>query len=192
MSKKTETELKFKLTKIPDSLKDPSIIKQFYLKFNNQGIKDKVQEYFPGILIEWGNVVELRVRAEVTRATKSYSITLKSDGTVDRVEYSSAIAEDGYNYFSKFPYIGMIMKLRYRLTVLGTDLTVDVDNYIGGLYGLYLAEIEFDRGKYTEEQVREVAEEHFGQDIVDVTADSKYKNRNLAILNNIVQNKKEN
>ena len=190
MSKKTETELKFKLSKLPDSLKDhPYLIKQIYLKYDDQDLKNKISNLFLNVAIEWQNIAEVRIRAKVTRDDKLYFITLKTDGLLERDEYENILSEDQYNDFSRQPYIGAIVKFRYDVPILGTELIIEIDDYIGGLYGLQVAEIEFDQEKYTKEKIIEFAEKYLGEDIIDITADSKYKNKNLAKLNNIVENK---
>lgn len=189
MSKKRETELKFKLAKLPDDLKDPYVIKQIYLYFEDQDIKNKVNNLFENTMIEWEKIKEVIIRAKVTMNTKKFFITLKIDGNSTRDEYEKILTESEYSEFSKMKYIGMIVKFRYDIPILGTSLVIEVDNYIVGLFGLITAEIEYDKDKYTENQIKEYADKYLGGDIIDITSDAKYKNINLATLNNIVQMK---
>lgn len=114
---------------------------------------------------------------------------LKSDGTTDRDEYETILTEDDYYKFSKIPYIGSIIKLRYNFLIPNTNLVIGVDNYIGNLYGLLTAEIEFNREEYSENKIEEFAKKYLGNDIINVTTNNKYKDRNLAILDNIVHDK---
>ena len=179
------TELKFKLSKIPDDLKNPYIVKEIYLHSENQNNKSKIDELFNGIV--WNKIYEIRISAKVTQTCKIFKITLSDCNS--NIEFEKTLTEIEYNLFSTMECIGMYIKLRYDIPVSGTNLILNVDNYIGSLFYLITAEIEYDKNKYDEDQVRDYVDKYLGDDIVDITSNSKYKCRNLATLNNIVQTK---
>ena len=120
---------------------------------------------------------ELRVR-QITNSFKISNclITAKSKGNLLRKEIEWKLPKKEYkSLIEAGMYKGdIISKERYRVPLSG-DLIAELDKYSGELYGLLVVEVEFN----TEEQAKSfVAPEWFGEEI---THNTSYKNRNLAI-----------
>lgn len=180
-----DTELKFKLSEMPQSVENPIIIKYHYLKCENQKIKDKIICLFDNKQVDWNKVNEFIVMAKITKNTRKFYIKLDNENNI----YKNKINENKYLELSKMPYYGMIIFLRYKIPILGTSMFINVNNYIGNLMGLIIAEIKYDPNKYTKSQIIEFAEKYLGTNIMNVTSNEKYSYKKLGILNNIIQNK---
>ena len=183
-----ETRLKFKLLKLPDSLgvdKNlvPVIIKQIYLVLDDDTIKERINTV-TNLKIEWLKISEIIICTMVTTDNKLCCVTLRSE---NKNEYESVITESEFYELSSMKNYGMIFKFRYKIKIPDTDLVLEIDNYLGSLLGLMTADIEYDTEKYPNQNIiTEFTKKYLGDDIVDVTFDKKYINRNLAILNNVV------
>lgn len=175
----TETELKFKLIAFPQVETTPSTLTQTYIDFNTD-VKNMVELLF-GYTFTWSNIKEIRVREKIYLDSLSYTLTLKSDGTLDRDEYEIKINKSDYDSLLSYPKLGTINKLRYTALLPVTQLVVELDKYNGNLRGLYIAEVEYNKNDYPDNTVIvNDLKELLGQDILDVTYDPKYKNRSLA------------
>lgn len=174
-----ETELKFKLSVFPELDIIPFILTQTYVNISETSIK-KAHDVFNNTF-SWNHIKEMRVREKIYLDNISYTLTLKSDGLLDRDEYETKIDKSDYDYFMKLPKLGTINKFRYAATLPDTGLTVELDNYCGKLKGLYIAEVEYNKNDYPDNSVIvDDLKKFLGDDIVDVTFDQQFKNKCLA------------
>lgn len=145
-----EIEKKYLLSNLPSGLTGGVAIRQGYLS-----IKDP----------------EIRVRAKGER----FFITQKGGEGFVREEVEDEISQIAFQILWGLTKGARIEKVRYNIT--GSDgLTWEVDEYLGGLAGLYTAEVELPT-----EATEPCMPESIAQVLVsDVTTDKKYKNKNLA------------
>lgn len=133
-------------------------------------------ERFPSAEIEQcylSFLPEQRIR----KKGKNYYFTEKSDGTLAREEQEREILESDYVALKKKHIGNIIYKRRYVIPL--DDLTIELDIYKEVLSGLITVEVEFPseaRANSFEVPL------WFGKDI---TADSRYKNKNLAQLKSL-------
>lgn len=114
-------------------------------------------------------VPEIRIR----RKGEKYYITEKGEGTQTRPEIETEINGTAYSILSNLIQGRIIRKTRYKIP-LKDSLIAELDIYHDDLEGLSTVETEF----RSEEQAQEfISPEWFGE---DVTEDKKYKNKNLA------------
>ena len=176
---KTETELKFRLPTFPYLETTPASISQTYIDFSKE-VKKLAEALFENTFA-WSNIKEIRVREKIYLDEIKYTLTLKSDGTLDRDEYEMRINKDEYDLFLSYPTLGTINKFRYTALLPTTNLIVELDNYCGKLKGLYIAEVEYNKLDYPDNSIIvEDLKELLGTNIEDVTYDPQFKNRVLA------------
>lgn len=174
-----ETELKFKLAIFPNLETTPSILTQTYIELSD-GVKNVVENIFD-IAFVWSHIKEIRVREKIYLDSVSYTLTLKSDGTLERDEFETKIEKSDYGNLLSYKKLGTINKLRYAVMLPDTKLIVELDNYRGKLEGLYIAEVEYDKDDYPDNSVIvQNLKNLLGDDITDVTYDPQFKNRCLA------------
>jgi len=123
-----------------------------------------------GYLVVAPDGSEARVRNRAGRCT----LTVKSGQGLIRREVETAISAEQFEQLWPATEGARIEKWR-RLTAGEAGLTIEVDVYMGALAGLVVAEVEFDDPRDAESFV---APYWFG---TEVTADDRYKNRNLAV-----------
>lgn len=175
-----ETELKFKLPIFPKLEIVPFILTQTYIEIYEISIK-MTQNIFNDVF-SWDNIKEMRVRKKIYLDNISYTLTLKSDGSLDRDEYETKIDETQYEKFMELRILGTINKFRYATILPDTKLTVELDNYCGKLKGLYIAEVEYNKDDYPDNSVIiNDLKKFLGDDIIDVTFDQQFKNKYLAM-----------
>jgi len=146
-----EIEKKYLINEIDTGkLISPSFIKQGYIAVDEDG-------------------TEVRIRQK----GEKFYLTVKSGGSLVRMEEEMEIDEEKFNNLWKFAENRSIIKNRYEIS-LGNELTGELDIYEGRLEGLKVIEVEFPNME-TAESFK--APEWFGQDI---TEDKSYKNKNLA------------
>lgn len=189
---KIETELKFRLANSPDNLPKPSNIQQTYLDFSTENAKKCITDAFKeagesDIVIDWNSITEARTREECIGHEKvRHTVTLKGSGTMQRKEIEVVADEKVFTALTKaFRQDNSITKLRYRIPLGTSKLCAELDVYTLSLLGLIVVEVEFDMNEYTPEAVEVLVNATFSYDkenIVNVTADSSYKNKNLSKL----------
>ncbi len=114
--------------------------------------------------------VEVRLRRYDGRAF----LTIKSAGELQRAEEEIEIDERRFRSLWPLTEGRRIEKRRYRIPASG-GTTIELDVYAGSLAGLIVAEVEFD----SEAAARAFEPPPwFGS---EVTEDSRYKNRRLAV-----------
>jgi CYTH domain-containing protein len=186
---KIETELKFRLQKLPKAVAaTPSQISQIYLDIENVAVIKTIEALFSPHKIDWGTVKEARARAETEPGSfdTSYTLTLKGAGDMQRQEMEVALSGIAiYEDLHAARQDHVIEKLRYRVSISGTPLVVEIDLYQGDLSGLVIAEIEFDPANWSTKQVAEMALKVLGPDAVNVTSNKTFKNRELAKLSSV-------
>lgn len=174
-----ETELKFKLSTFPELDVVPFILTQTYLDINNTST-NLAQNIFK-CAFSWDHIKEMRVREKIFLDNISYTLTLKSDGLLDRDEYETKIEKSIYDNFMELSKLGTINKFRYATRLPNTGLTIELDNYSGKLKGLYIAEVEYDKNNFPDNSVIiDDVKRFLGDDIIDVTFDQQFKNKFLA------------
>ena len=110
---------------------------------------------------------EIRVRVKGEKAF----LTIKSEGAMVRDEFEYQIPiEDGQTLLSVCPF--KVEKTRYTVG------RWEIDIFEGKLQGLVLAEVEL-------RDEREEVEPPAGFEMIEVTEDKRYKNKNLAKLESI-------
>jgi CYTH domain-containing protein len=119
MSKATEIERKFLVTKIPKNLEKGVAIAQGYLYIGTDGS-------------------ETRIR----RKGEKYFVTKKSGGDLQRQEDESEISEREFSVLWPSTNGRTVEKTRYEIPYEGKIIELDI--YGGGLLGLVTAEVEFD------------------------------------------------
>ena len=181
-----ETELKFKLTKLPMDRSpnlnkiEPDTITQTYLV--STATLQKYLNEFLKCEIKWNNIKEIRLRKRENSKSINYYLTLKSDGTLERDEYDVVIKLEDYENFLSFELEGTLYKKRYTVDLPETNLKLELDEYTNQLEGLLIAEIEYKKNEYpNNSQLFEKAKLFLGSDIIDVTDDKNYKNRMLVL-----------
>ncbi len=178
-----ETELKFRLKKLPDRLRNATEITQIYLDFSNKEtrklIGDLLKEEF-----DWQTIKEIRIRSKKRKEQEKFYLTLKSDGTGQRDEYEASISASIFQMLKKCRIIGKIKKIRLEKKLPG--LIAEIDEYHGKLAGLLIAEIEYDPENYPDKNgIIQLAEEYIGKEIEDVTAIKEYKNKFLTNVSSL-------
>ena len=146
-----EIEKKYKICKLPDNLGEGVHIIQGYL------------------IIGKNNEVRLRKKGD------KYLLTYKSGGTLSRKELEIGIPKFIFNILWPKTEGRRIEKIRYSKS-LSSGLVLEFDEYFGSLKGLITLEVEFS----DEDSANNFMLPEYIQGI-DITADMKYKNKNLAI-----------
>lgn len=147
-----EIERKFLVTQLPENLAD----------FDHKTIR---QGYM--VIGEDGSEARLRDKAG------SYTLTVKSKGELSRGEWETPITEEQFVTLWGTTAGKRVEKTRYAIPYDGH--TIELDIYEGDLAGLVSAEVEFD--SVTAAEAFEVPD-WFAD---DVTANSGFKNQNLAL-----------
>jgi len=112
---------------------------------------------------------EVRVR----RIGDEFFITAKSSGVVTRSEYEFSINRRNYDGLMEMTSGRQVQKRRYFIP--HGKFTIELDVFEGKLKGLITAEVEF---KNEAEADKFSPPDWFGK---DVSAEGKYKNKNLAM-----------
>jgi hypothetical protein len=145
---KIETELKFKLKKIPDCFLMDEVqitnMSQSYLLLS-ESTKTQLQTFFSET-IDWSHIKEARVRISYLSfsggSTWDCFLTLKSDGTLQRTEWETEIKLEQYWSLMNLPMIGNITKDRYGYMIHDLGVKIELDKYNESLKGLITAEVE--------------------------------------------------
>ncbi len=129
-----------------------------------------------GVEISQGYVIseagkELRIRRKGVQCF----MTAKGDGNLSREEWETVIPEWVFNIMWSETEVHRVEKIRYTIPT-GDGLVMEFDEYLGTLSGLFTLEIEFPN----EDQAKDyVLPSHINGK--DVTDDKRFKNKNLAI-----------
>jgi len=146
-----EIEKKFLLSSLPVGVANPVVIKQGYLSVGDP---------------------EVRVRQK----GKKFFATAKSGEGLVRDEAEEEISSAVFNILWPATAGARVKKVRYSL--VGLDgLTWEIDLYTGALEGLIIAEVEMASATVDPKMPRAIKAVF----IADVTCNSAYKNKNLAV-----------
>ncbi len=127
-------------------------------------------EILQGYLAIDANGSEVRLRRKGERRFE----TIKSAGGLSRAEYEIELTPDQFQTLWPATEGRRVEKIRYDIHHTG-GVKIELDVYQGDLAGLYTAEVEF----ASEAESHDFAvPSWFGK---EVTADSRYKNKNLAV-----------
>ncbi len=102
-----------------------------------------------------------------------YSLTVKSMGSLARAEFETALTQQQFNTLWPATNGRRLEKRRYNIP--SPKGLIELDVYMGRLTTLAVAEVEFDSRTSAEQYT---PPEWFG---VEVTEDSRYKNKNLVL-----------
>ena len=167
-----ETEVKYLIDKLPDTLPNPLYIEQRY--FEPTKTLDKILNLFN--LESLNNISTKRVRLIKTNCIK-YVITLKTTGLYSREEYEKEISEELYNEILTEEIKSCVIKNRYKINV--SNYTFEFDEYLNLLIPLYTCEVEDNDFDKHQNEIENILLNHFKLNYKDVTLDPKYKNSNL-------------
>ena len=106
----------------------------------------------------------------------SFYLTYKGRGLMAREEYNLPLTEEAYRHLLTKADGNILTKVRYRIPLEGTDLTVELDIFSGKFDGLVLAEVEFPDQETAESFT---PPEWFGR---EVTFTGEYQNSRLSQL----------
>ena len=123
------------------------------------------------VVIGESGETRVRFRRDENSGDAEYFLTVKCGEGLVRTEIEVKIDPQQYTDLKKAS-IGTVEKQRF---VTSTNPQMEIDEYFGKLYGLYVVEIEFAN---QEEAEKFVAPGWFGR---EVTEDKAYKNKNLAL-----------
>jgi len=118
---------------------------------------------------------KIRIRAKDNK----FFLTHKGQGTIKRTEEETEINEIAFNILVNLIQGNLINKTRYKIP-LENNLVAEIDVYHNQLEGLIVVETEF---KSLEEAKTFEPPSWFGEDI---TADQKYKAKNLTQAEDII------
>ena len=156
------------------NIKDCKYINQRYLDLKNEKTIEFVQSFLPGS-VDISVFSEARIRK--IKNEKCY-LTLKSTGYMERFEYEIEIPFCIAENLDKNVVKGLINKARYDI-IHHKGITISIDVYLDRK--LYIAEVEFDKSKYTEKEIVEIVKNELSDcEIENVTSNIGYKNSNLA------------
>lgn len=153
------------------------IERKFVIDNNNKRIsnmievllKDKMPDYIEQSYLSFNPEVRIRRRDD------KYYLTVKSNGTLSREEYETEISLQSYEELKQKICSNTIIKERYSFK-LTSSYTAEIDVYKNELYNLIMVEVEFPN----EEEANNFQPLlWFGR---EVTYDDKFKNKNLATL----------
>lgn len=153
----TEIERKWLLDKIP-ALVIEKAVKVYWIS----------QSY---VVVGESGETRVRFRKNETTEDSEYFLTVKCGNGMSRTEVEVNIDLQQYADL-KAAAIGTVEKQRF---VTSTTPQMEIDEYFGTLYGLYVVEIEFAN---QEEAEQFVAPFWFGR---EVTEDKRFKNKCLAL-----------
>ncbi len=168
-----EIELKYKVSNIPNVYDDKMEIIQIY--FDGFKKLDILENLFTDLDFNKINTFRLR---NINK--DKYVITLKTKGSLSRLEYEKEISKDVFDSLCKDNILSMIIKNRY---VLKHDkYCFEFDEYLSLKINLYTCEVELeslddiDNDKL---KIEKAFRDYFKIDYLDVSNDSRYKNSNL-------------
>lgn len=150
--KPVEIERKFLVAQLPETLGD----------FDHKTIRQ-------GYMVIGADGSEVRLRDKAG----SYTLTVKSKGELSRGEWETPITEEQFTDLWGTTAGKRVEKTRYEIPY--GEHTIELDIYEGDLAGLVSAEVEFSNEAAA---AAFEAPSWFGD---DVTADSSFKNQNLAL-----------
>ena len=144
------------------------IEKKFLIKH-----KPCIKKYNQKIEIKQGylsGTAECRVR----KIDNKHYLTIKSKGNLIREEWETIIPEWVFNELWSDTENRRISKNRY--IIQENQRTLEIDAYKDKFVGLYILECEFS----TKKEALEFRTPLWLREVIDVTEDPRYKNRNLA------------
>lgn len=128
---------------------------------------------FPHHLLEQAYLSTAPV-VRIRREDDEYYLTYKSKGLLAREEYNLPLTKESFEHMLPKADGIVIRKNRYLIPIAGTDLTIELDEFLGEYEGLILAEVEFPT---LEEAEHFTAPDWFG---TDVTLTGEFQNSRLS------------
>ena len=101
-------------------------------------------------------------------------LTIKGEGLIEREEFELALTEEQYRTLCQKIDGHVVEKRRYRIPLEG-GLVAELDEFLGRLEGLWLAEVEFNSA---ESMLQFTPPAWFGE---DVSEDGRYQNSRLSL-----------
>lgn len=174
----SEIELKLKISGNIDEFISKNqligkVISQTYLNLHDKNTINYIKSFLPNNF-DISKYSEARVR---TINNKQCFLTLKSDGTLKRLEFEKEIPFFVAKNLDKLSLIGSVKKVRYDIIL--QDFTISLDKYLNK--DLCVAEVEFDDKLFANSDVIQKVKQILTDfNIEDVTHKQEYKNHNLA------------
>lgn len=142
--------------------------------------EDRIYQAYVGIA-EDGSETRVRMTEPHSNDDKRYELTVKTKGGLSRGERTVPISEEMYFTLSDSHKREGSLIVKLRLSIPYQDVTIELDIYDGDLHGLVVAEVEF-HGETEQDALSAAAAfeppSWFGE---EVTEDSRFKNKNLAL-----------
>lgn len=176
-----EVELKYKLDKLPDSLKelDCYYIEQYY--FNPSKVFNYLESIFG--IFEPNDFTTYRLRKITFNNNISYVVTLKSKGLSSRIELEKEVNKDLFEILVNQEIKSFIYKKRIKHLLNGYNF--EFDEYYNINVPLITVEVELcntnDISKH-QKIIEDILDKYYKVQYIDVTIDPKYKNSNLHLL----------
>lgn len=120
----------------------------------------------------------IRVRSLHSAAGQQYRLTVKGQGLIEREEFELPLTEREYSALCRKVEGEMLEKRRYRIKLDG-NLVAEVDEFLGCLEGLWLAEVEF---ASADDMAAFVPPPWFGE---EVSGDVRFQNSALSLMKEI-------
>ena len=188
ITKTLEREIKILLKKSPNLIYDKKHkIEQTYLDLADSKVLEKVK----GVSPDYAGFEKTFTEARVRRKDNTFYFTMKSEGDLIREEFEMVIDKKLYLEFLELKSLGTIVKTRYVQNVdLERRYKFEFDIYEGKLEGLFILEVEYnlevgedekEKHKWIEGMIRRKIVEYKEDELVNVTFDKRYKNKNLAV-----------
>lgn len=147
-------------------LKDATVLRSLY---NNKVTiyKSNITQFY----------TEITKNSEIRYRNKDdiYYLTNKIGSSLEREEFEVVVSKNEYKLAKPKRISSLIEKQRYEFTLDGIKHSIDV--YQGKLSGLFIMEIDFD----TKEQALNFTVNSCFENIIEVTDDERYKNKNLSL-----------
>ena len=172
--KNIETEVKYRINKLPNFLPKPLNIRQIYFDINK--VSNLVSEVFPSI--DLSIISTFRVR-RIEYEDIKYILTLKTKAIgYTRGEFEKEISEDLFNKINKDNVLSEIIKNRYVISKDGFNF--EIDEYLNLKTQLFTCEVEVDNiNDNVLKNIERVLKNDFMVDYLNVSDDVRYRNSNL-------------
>lgn len=154
----------------------PILISDVYLKLGNPDLMKQIDQQFSPLKIRCSQITKIKLQKKYHKQQTEYYLIVECDK-----QYKSRLNESTYyDFYFLNEKLASIEKLQYTIKIAEEKITFKVNEYLGQYLKkpLYVGKIVHNDPKTN--IVETIARKYFGQDIIDVTSDRKYKNLFLA------------
>lgn len=172
--KNIETEVKYRIDKLPNFLPKPHNIRQIYFDINK--VSNLVSDVFPSI--DLSIISTFRVR-RIEYEDIKYILTLKTKAIgYTRGEFEKEITEELANKLINNNVLSEIVKNRY--VIEKDEFKFEIDEYLNLKTQLFTCEVEVDNINDTVlASIERILKNDFMVDYLNVSDDVRYRNSNL-------------